>query len=396
MPILKSKQEYIRRKVLTCLWRRGPMTRSNIAALTHLSLPSVTNLLQQLRTEGLLHSARNSTPPSRREILVHPGSDKLKAVALHITRRQVSSAIVSADGRVDNEEHTPLPAANNGAQLLETISNAVRAALRRTKPSGVRGVGIAMAGSVRQRSISENFPTISAWSDVNVAEKISAQHRLPCYVDNDTLAETLAEAHYGLAKGSINAVFLHYGWGLQLGMILNSELYRGRDHCGEFGHMRVNRHGPICSCGNSGCLEAACSIGAVIRTITHSIDQGAVSKVLELANGDLRLITWEHIVQSAEGGDVLAFNVLRNAIELLANGLGSVIHLLDPELVILGGKIASLPSCLIEDFRTRILLQLQIPVRHQLRIAVSDLGPRGGLIGAAALVFESIFSETRP
>jgi predicted NBD/HSP70 family sugar kinase len=370
------------------------MTKQQIATLLHLSLPSVSHLLRKLTAERLLTLARGlkEKEKDRRRVYIRINGS-LRALGLHITRHGIIASVVDASGRILKSWSDPVHAVEGCSGLLRRIALALDIVRKHSDFRQLQGVGIAIGGMVRDDTISENFPILADWENINLAEIAKKQIGLPIYVANDALAETFAEQQYGSARGVSNALYFHYGWGVALGLILDSEIRRGVAYAGGIRHLKVADSGPICNCGNRGCLESLASIGALVRAVVQAIQQGARTEVLTLAGGELGKVSWKILLTAADHGDTLAGNMLERASDHLAVALAGAADLLDPEVLILGGHMQHTPLFFAENLRRKIYLRLTAPIRRHLRIEVSALGPEAGVIGAGALVYQHLFDS---
>ncbi len=149
--------------------------------------------------------------------------------------------------------------------------------------------------------------------------------------------------------------------GIGAAIFINGEIYRGPGgNAGEFGHMTVDERGPLCSCGNNGCVEALASCAAIIRTVRGAINTGVNTKVRELAQGKFENISIEIIAQAAIENDSLASRVLRDATSHIAVALADVVNLLNPKIVIFGGALfQSAPELLMEELKRSIKRRAQ-------------------------------------
>ena len=386
----QRKQRRMQRLLLRALWRDGSMTKQQIAGLVNLSLPSVSRLLEKLTAEGLLTVARGLKEKDPRRVYISVNERHLRALALHITRHGITGATVDAGGRILKSWTDSLHATEGPTGLIRRIVLALVDARKHSEAGMLRGVGIGIGGPVRNHATSESFAILPDWSNVNLSEIVQKETGLRTYVANDAFAETFAEKQYGCARGVRNALYFHYGWGLQLGLILDSEIRRGAGYAGEIGHVQVAESGPVCICGRRGCLESLASIGALVRAAVQAIRQGARSEVRTLTSGDLGKVSWDILQTAADHGDALAGNLLERASDQLAVALAGAINLLDPELLILGGHIRNSPRSFAENLCRKIYLRVTAPMRPHLRIEVSALGPEAGIIGAGTLVFQHL------
>jgi predicted NBD/HSP70 family sugar kinase len=366
------------------------MTKQQIANLLHLSLPSVSHILRKLTAEKLLTLARGFKEKDRRRVYIKVNGGLL-ALGVHITRHAILASVVDATGRILKRWRDTVHPVGGSSGLLRRIAGVLDAARKCSDFRELQGVGIAIGGLVHNEAISENFPILADWDNINLAEIARKQIGLPTYVVNDAIAETFAEQQYGSARGVRNALYFHYGWGVALGLILDSQIRRGVAYAGQIAHLKVADSGPICNCGNSGCLERLSSIGALVDAVVQATQQGGRSEVLTLTGGDLGKVDWKILLTVADHGDALAGNLFERASDHLAVALAGAANLVDPEVLILGGHIRDSPRFFYENLCRKIYLRVEAPIRSHLRIEVSTLGPEAGIIGASALVFQHLF-----
>jgi predicted NBD/HSP70 family sugar kinase len=213
--------------------------------------------------------------------------------------------------------------------------------------------------------------------------------KLPVFIDNDSRLIALAELKFGAARDTKNAMVINIGWGVGLGMILEGELFRGHDgFAGEFSHIPLFLNNKLCSCGKSGCLETETSLLVVIEKANRGLKEGKLSMLKELSIEDPEQ-AFQLIVSAAGKGDKFAVEILSEAGYNIGRGVAILIHLLNPQAVILSGRGSSagkvwqapIQQALNEHCIPRLSVNTQIDI--------SALGNKAELIGAAALVMEN-------
>lgn len=178
--------------------------------------------------------------------------------------------------------------------------------------------------------------------------------------------------------------------GIGAAFYFDGKLYRGaRGTAGEFGHITVDENGPLCSCGNNGCLEAVAYCAAIIEAVHAAISLGVDSKIRHLAGGDLDQISIEFIAQAAAENDSLAFRVLQEAASYIGNGLADLVNLLNPKLIILGGALfRAAPHLLLYPLKSIIKHRALEKSSNDVQLLVSPLGSEAGALGASRLIAE--------
>lgn len=252
------------------------------------------------------------------------------------------------------------------------------------------GIGVGIAAYTEYPAGKVAFAPNLVYDDPNVTEVIRRRFGLPVAVENDANAAAWGEYRFGAGEGIGDMVMVTVGTGIGGGIIISGQLYRGhRGFAAEIGHMTILADGPQCACGEKGCLEALASGTAITREARIKISAGESSAILDLAGGDLALLTGEMVTEAASTGDELALRVMRDAGRYLGVGLASLAHLLDPEIFVIGGGAAGAGSLILDPARTELEKRLA-GRREAPKVVVATLGDDAGVIGAADLVREQM------
>ena len=319
---------------------------------------------------------------------VRPDSKYTVAVAMD----QLFTRIVIID--MHRQYATPVEkfelhlAKNPGALdiLVEKISDHIRrSGILKDK---IVGVGIGMPGFVdSKKGVNYSFLTEG---EKEISRHIMDRVGVPTWIENDSSLVALAELSFGAARGKKSAMVINLGWGIGLGLILNGELFRGfNGFAGEFSHLPLFSNNKLCSCGKSGCLETEASLLVVVERAMEGIRNGRLTMLKEhqlSSNFDQASMA---VIAAAEKGDKFAVELLSESGYNIGRGVAILIHLLNPETIILGGRGASAGKI------------WQVPIQQALNehciprlaintdIEVSGLGYDAELIGAAALVMNN-------
>jgi predicted NBD/HSP70 family sugar kinase len=194
--------------------------------------------------------------------------------------------------------------------------------------------------------------------------------------------------------GKQNVLCLNIGSGIGLGMILNGRLYHGNSgFSGEFGHIQVDPDGQLCYCGKIGCLETLASGTTMIKTARKEIEAGATTLITSLVSNILEKITSEVILLAAQRGDQFAIGLLSNIGEHLGRGIAVLIHLFNPELIIIGGELTRAENYLVDPIQQNLNKYTISKIRRDTQIITSSLGNNAGLLGTVALVMNKVFTK---
>jgi predicted NBD/HSP70 family sugar kinase len=214
---------------------------------------------------------------------------------------------------------------------------------------------------------------LRGWDGVSVTEVLERRLGVPVRVDNDSNLGALAELRIGAARGYRDVVYLKVSHGVGSGLIVDGRVLHGRSGAaGEFGHITIDDNGPICRCGNRGCLDALIGAPALLR-------------MLEASHGHLTL---PDVIARAQDGDPGCRRVISDAGRLLAVGAANTCNLFDPELVVVGGRLAEAGPILLDTFRS-VLAQRTLPsTAGPVEVVASELGTAAEVRGALALALD--------
>lgn len=219
-----------------------------------------------------------------------------------------------------------------------------------------------------------------------LATALSESLGLPACIDNDTRCMTYGEFLKGCCKGYQNVVFVNISWGIGIGIIIDGKLYLGKSgYSGEIGHMHIYNNGIICHCGKTGCMETESSGSALVRKMTQSLRNGAVSILSDRVNGDNEELSLSEVLEAIEKEDVLSIENLQKVAIELGNNLAGIINIFNPEILVIGGDLSvtgdylTQPICLgIKKFSLNMVNEDSV-------IATSSLTDKAGLIGACLI-----------
>jgi glucokinase len=227
-------------------------------------------------------------------------------------------------------------------------------------------------------------PNLPGWHDVPLRRNLEAVFQVPVKVVNDANAAALGEFHFGAGRGHRNFVYITVSTGIGGGIVVDGRLVEGTvGTAGEIGHTTIDRHGPVCPCGNIGCLEVIASGTAIARSFRERLAAGEDSSVTAQVRG--RVPTAADVAAGAQQGDPLAAAVFEEAAEALGLGVVNCIHLFNPDVIAIGGGVSQAGDLLFGPVR-RMVERHAFPVpRNIVRIVPVELGDEVGLFGAAAV-----------
>ena len=235
-------------------------------------------------------------------------------------------------------------------------------------------------------------PIMPGWDAFPIRQQMQAHWHKPISLDNDADLAALGEWTFGIGRGESNLAFIKIGTGIGCGLLLDGHLFRGvSGTAGEIGHVTISDDGPPCTCGNYGCLEAMAGGRAIAQRALLAVKAGQRT---QLARLDLaRELSARDVAQAAQQGDPVCQQLMADAGRQIGSALASLINLLNPGMVIIGGGVAQAGPCLLDPLQQAIGEHTMRPSREAVKVVVSALGPRAVSMGAVALALTQTFAQ---
>lgn len=388
---MKNKQHLNKIRIIKELYFSGPLSCSDLCAALNKSLPFVTSLLSELVEEELvIDTGFAPSSGGRRPILYKLVTNKIFIVSVAVDQLVTRIALLDVQNNVVGSVYKyqltlanhPNPLTSLGyylQQFIETVP---------VKTYKIIGVGISMPGFIDIKK-SINYSFLSTPEGTSIVEYLHKKLHLPIFIDNDSSLIALAQSRFGMAKNKSNAMVINIGWGVGLGMILNGQLYRGdTGFAGEFSHIPLFMNNKLCQCGKSGCLETETSLLVLIQRVAEKIKNGKVSKLSNF-NFENKEEAAVQILRGAKEGDKLCIEVLSEIAYKIGRGVSILIHLFNPELILLCGRGALAGKIWIAPIEQAINEYCIPRLVHNTQVKVSDQILDSELIGAACLVMEN-------
>ncbi|WP_147804418.1 ROK family transcriptional regulator [Alkalicoccus halolimnae] len=376
--------------ILNTIRQNGAISRSEIAKATKLTPPTVTNLVNELLEENLVYeSSAGESKGGRKPILLKIKSDSRFIIGIDIGVRKMRIALSDMDARLLKQELIPMPGSLTKTTFLEFLQHHVGTFMRSIdeRREKLIGIGAAMHGIVDHRTgNSIHAPTLGI-RNIPVKEALEEVSGLPVRVENDAKAMALGEKWFGAGRNVDSFLCLNIGEGIGAGLVIDNTLFHGHNSlAGEIGHMMIEKDGPVCSCGRSGCLQTFASGEAMRRRMKAKLETGAASSLKAADSPD-----GAAIFEAAEKGDELSREVLSETGDYLGTGLVNAVHFINPPLIILGGGVAKAGKYLLPSIKKVMKDRALSEEAGETEVEVSYLGEEGSLIGACTLILAELF-----
>jgi glucokinase-like ROK family protein len=371
-----------RAAVLQLIRERGPISRAEIGRRLHMSLPTVTRIVEQLRADELVRETGSvSTTKGRPGILLEFTGSNYWVLGVDLGGSKVYGTVADLSGHVEHERYVPHPPGSSAEEHLAALMDFVGDLLAWVQPTGrrIRGIGVGVPGMVTiPAGIVQWAPSLQ-WRNLPLQKILQERFDLPIFVENDLNLTALGELGFGAGRGVRSLVSVAIGTGIGAGIVINGALYRGaHESAGEIGYLPPSVEALGKAYTGFGALESlASATGIVERAQRHLAAEG-----LAVAS---HALTAQEVFAAARGGTPWAQKIVAETVDYLSLGLAAICVLLDPELIVLGGGVAQSDDLLIEPIRQR--LEGVVPFLPP--IVASPLQRRAAAMGAIMLVLNA-------
>jgi len=386
---VSEKQSLYRKSLIKHLYFNGKLSCAELSVLTDKSLPHTARALNDLVEEGvILESGLATSTGGRRPQVYSVKPDIMYVISVamdqfitHVSLLDMANQVV---GRVERIE---LNLSTNSHAIKDLGQHLARFVAETGIPKErIAGIGIGMPGFVDVRKgINHSFLNTR---EGNIVSFLESRLSVPVLIDNDSSLIALAELRLGAARQHQNAMVINISWGVGLGLVLKGELFRGNNgFAGEFSHIPVFTNNKMCSCGKSGCLETEASLLTLAENAVKGLQQGKISLLQHLPMEESGA-TIQSIIDAAVRGDKFAVSLFAEAGYNIGRGIAILIHLLNPELVVLSGRGAAAGRVWLPPIQQAINEHCIPKIAENTEVVISKLCLEAGLTGAAALVME--------
>jgi len=313
------------------------------------------------------------------------------AIGVDVGGTKVAAGFVDSHGEIHQHTRVPMHSHGTAAEGFASVTAAIDALLKLVPDSNrvARCIGICAPGPLDLHTgVILNPPNVPCWRNFPLAAEIARRYAGSVKLENDAKAAGLAEALWGAGKGYKNVFYGTLGTGIGTGILFDGHIYHGRTGAAaEGGHVTIDYNGPRCSCGKKGCIEILASGTAIGRRVRAKLAEGnaRASAMLELAGGDINAVTSETVGKAYAAGDPLAKEILLETADLLTIWLGNMVDLLEPDVIIIGGGVATMLNPFFEEIRKRLPGWCLNSRCLEIPIVSARYGAESGIAGGAAL-----------
>ena len=314
-------------------------------------------------------------------------------IGIDIGGTKLATVVADKDGTILQKVRKPTESERGPGRAVQLLLEMVTEILdlARLRREDIAGIGVSCGGPLDTKTgIIYSPPNLPGWDALPLKEMIESEFHIPTVIENDANASALAEARFGGGRGYDYVLYMTMSTGIGGGIVANGEIYHGaNDSAGEVGHQILLPDGPLCGCGQYGCLEALCSGPAIARRAQEAITDQPHTKILAHADGQIDAVRSEHVLQAARDGDALAIALVEETAYYMGWGIANLVNILNPQIVLLGTIAVAAGDLLLDPIRRTVTeMAMQRPL-ETVKIMPAELGDSIGDLAAISLVLRN-------
>lgn len=375
---------------------KGALTLPELTSYVNISLPIVTEVINQLVRLGKVEEITEIEKPQagRPPTLYQLNPKAGYTIGVELGRIYSNFVVLDyAQTKIHESHYESILSKDNESIFveLEKIIEIILAEIEITK-SQLLGIGIAIPGIVQgERGTSQTYMVVE---NNQLRDYLENRLGVKVRIEHDVKSMTLGEMYYGSAQKVKNALYINYGWGLGIGIILNGKIFYGNEgFAGEFGHISLQPNGELCYCGKQGCLETISSGRAITKRVNERLSAGASSMILKSKQLSEKVDPID-ILKAANLGDQFSIEILEEAGKYLGIGIAVLINLFNPGHIIIGGTISQVASYLLDSLKNNAMKHSIVQLNKNVVFEISDLKNNAGSLGVARLTsMENCFTS---
>ncbi|WP_394995443.1 ROK family transcriptional regulator [Emticicia sp.] len=387
--IKKSKQK---KGILSELYFNNMNTIAELAQTLHISIPSITALIEELVEERwIVETGFAISKQGRRPAIYEINPSEKFVLVLDINTHDTKVSVLNLKNEIIFTQTFDLQLKNNPS-FLDTLFSLVDKIMEQKLANGkqIIALGVSIPGLVNKNTgINFTYNSLNS-KDKSLGKLIEEHFSLPVSVVNDSKATAFGEYRFGLAKGKSHVLSINVDWGVGLGIVINGEIFDGASgFAGELGHIQVNPEGILCYCGKVGCLDTITSASSLLKNIKEGLRNGQISKLGEYKD-NLEDINLEMVIDAAQQGDAFSIDIIHTIGLELGKGLSIAVHLFNPQIIIIDGVLSKAQKLIVNPIEHAINKYCLSDFKEDLSIEISQLGDNAKIYGVHAYVVENL------
>jgi len=370
------------KKILQLLQKRREMTKQEMSQILGLSIPTISNNINELMKEGLVEEGgvADSTG-GRKPVIIRFLPDARFSFGVDISTQHVHIVLTNLDSQIRHQVKFPFSRMETIEDIMKKIAERIQEIIKEQQIEGkkVVGIGFSLPGTVNEEIGNlEMAPNLGLYH-ISFKNRFSSFYSVPIYIENEANAAALGELHLGVAKQMQNLVYLSIKEGIGSGIVIQGHLYKGKNkRAGEFGHMSIIANGKYCNCGRKGCWELYASVQSLLSLYKKTL--------LE----DEPYITLDYFFHQLDEKEQEAQKIWNMYLEYLATGIQDIILSLDPHYIVIGGDISLYGEHLLPSLKQKVFVPNSFYEEEDNTLVVSALQENASVLGASLLPLHNL------
>jgi glucokinase-like ROK family protein len=362
----------------------GGISRAELARQMLLTRSAITSIIDDLKHMGLVDEIEiGPATGGRRPILLAINPRHGYIVGIDMGATHLGLVLTDYSAHLLEEVEYPFSVTQGPEHCLQLVNDYLSELLSRAKLSipQISAIGMGVPGPIVTETGKVSSPPIMpGWDDYPIRSYLDKLWQTPVTLGNDAELGALGEWAYGAGRGETNLVYIKVGTGVGAGLLLDGHIYRGTmGLAGEIGHMTIQENGPLCTCGNYGCLEAMAGGQAIARKAREAIEAGRRTQLSAISPDNIHAVD---VAAAAQRGDLVAQQIVTDAGVHLGIAVASLVNFLNPSVVVIGGGVSQLGDLLLEPIRKTVMDRSLNSAAKGVRITSAVLGRRASSMGA--------------
>ena len=381
----------LKKSILVYIASQGGVTIAELAKELAISVPTVTKLLMELKEDGYLEdNGKIETAGGRRPNIFGLAPDALYFMGVDVRRRRIDIVLLDFKGNITYKKDEIPYVLENTPAALEKVCQEVDIFINECglEQGKIKGIGISLTGRVDSKD-GYSYSYFN-FNELPLTEVLGRRWGIPVYIENDSRAMMFAEKNFGVVKDEKNVLFLNLGRGIGIGAMFDGKLYYGKTgFAGEFGHIPLFDNEIMCHCGKKGCLETEASGIALEKMFIGRLKAGETSVLSATWKAGKEILLYD-IVKAANHDDILAITLIAEVADKLGRGVGMLINLLNPDLVVVGGSFSLSGDYLMLPLKAAVNKYSLSLVSKDTRFKLSLLGENASGLGVGMLLRDKV------
>lgn len=367
------------------------ISRVGLARETGLGKATISEIIEQFIAEGFVRViGTGESRGGRRPVLLEFDPRARLAIGVELGDTTCSAVLTDLNAQPIRSLTTSVRALS-AEEAIDAAASLVSELRSAVQGYSLIGLGVGTPGLVdSERGVIRMAPDLG-WQEVPVGPRLADGFNLPVAVVNRAKAAALGEAWCGAGRQVDNLVYVSVSTGIAAGIVLDGRLYRGTSMSeGELGHVTVAPNGPLCRCGNRGCLQSLAGSEAILSRVREQIRDGQPTTLAANAESSLDLLTLQIVAEAAAANDPLALGVIEEVALHIGIAVAGLVNILNPRMLIFGGSVVRLLPTIVPAIEAEVRRRAMAVPAAALTVAPSQLGREAVPIGAAAYVLSQI------